>query len=142
MRHQESFRLATWLRVDLPVTAEAVSAARHRLREFDAIDDELRPDLELLVTELVANVVRHSGLDASETLNLQVATLPGYVWAEVSDTGRPLPEIELPIEPPTSPAEAGLGLLLLDRVADRWGTLPGSGAHVWFELEGHRKLSP
>lgn len=117
------------------VTADAPRRVRLKMRSFDAIVDGLRPDFELLLTELVANVVRHSGLGPSATMRIRVAAKPGYVWAEVSDAGRSLGDVE--IVPPaerTELMESGFGLLLLDRIATRWGVTGGTGATIWFEL--------
>jgi two-component sensor histidine kinase len=105
------------------------------VRDFDAVVDGLRPDLELLLTEAVANVVRHSGLGESDSMDIRVAAAPGYAWAEVSDEGKPLPELPVPIEQPNERSGSGFGLLLIDRLSTRWGTVPGHGASVWFELE-------
>jgi hypothetical protein len=124
-----------WLRFELPVTLASTAEARRRVHQFDAIVDGLRQDLELLLTEAVSNVARHSGLGESDSMRVQVAAAPGYAWVEVFDPGNPLPELQLPIEGPQEPGGDGLGLLLIDRVATRWGTVPGSGATVWFELE-------
>src|SRR5207244_9706501 len=96
-------------------------------------------DVELLVTELVTNAVRHSGLEPSDEVTIRLTAAPGYVRGEVSDGGRPLPEIALPVETPGT-GGSGLGLLLVDRIATRWGVDHGApGARVWFELaEGER----
>ena len=116
------------------LTPDAPTAVRSQLRGLQAIDDGLRDDAELLVTELVANAVRHSGLGPSDEVTILVTAGPGYVRGEVSDGGRPLPEIALPVESPGL-GESGLGLLLVDRIATRWGVDHGGpGARVWFEL--------
>ncbi len=117
------------------VTADAPRLVRWRVRSFDAIVDGLRPDFELLLTELVANVVRHSGLGPAASMRIRVAAKPGYVWAEVSDAGRPLGHVDVAASGQRSePVESGFGLLLVDRIATRWGTVGGPGATVWFEL--------
>jgi Histidine kinase-like ATPase domain len=129
----EPRRAVRWLRFDLPVSLKSTTEARHRVRAFDAIADGLRPDLELLLTEAVANVARHSGLSEADTMQIEVAVAPGYAWVEVSNAGRPIPEFRPPIQQPA--LGGGLGLLLIDRLASRWGTVSGPGATVWFELE-------
>jgi hypothetical protein len=118
---------------EAPVAPDAPRQVRWRVRGFDAIVDGLRPDFELLLTELVSNVVRHSGLGPSDSMTIRVAASPGYVWTEVSDPGRRLPPVEVPV-PKGEPVESGFGFMLIDRIATRWGTIEGPGATVWFEL--------
>ena len=94
----------------------------------------MRPDLELLVTELATNVVRHSGLGAEDSMEVSVRVEPRYVWAQVHDSGRgmtrrPATRVDRPIAD-----TGGYGLLLVDRIANRWGTVDGPGTTVWFEL--------
>jgi hypothetical protein len=118
---------------EAPVSPDAPGQVRWRVRGFDAIVDGLRSDFELLLTELVSNVVRHSGLGPSDAMTIRVAAAPGYVWTEVSDPGRRLPQVQFPMTK-GEPVESGFGFLLIDRIATRWGTVDGPGATVWFEL--------
>jgi len=93
----------------------------------------LPPDpAALIVAELAANAALHgrvTGRDFSLTLYAVADTLR----IEVTDTrGDVLPRPALP--PPD--AEAGRGLLLVDALADRWGTAPGPPPRktVWAEV--------
>src|SRR5262249_36828145 len=71
----------------------------------------------------------------SSTMRIRVSAKPGYVGAEVSDAGRPLGDVEITSPGDrTEPVESGFGLLLVDRIATRWGTAGETGATVWFEL--------
>ncbi|WP_405574072.1 ATP-binding protein [Streptomyces phaeochromogenes] len=102
---------------------------RSYLREWEMA--ELTDAVELGVTELLANVVRHVPDRRCEFLLLrQVAG----VRVEVMDGCPRLPSIpaELSLE-----AEGGRGLVLLDAVADKWGVdfMAGGGKTVWFECE-------
>jgi anti-sigma regulatory factor (Ser/Thr protein kinase) len=121
--------------MELPIRAEAIGDARRGVQSFDAVDPDLHADVGLLLTELVANAVKHSGLDDSASLEVTVGAAPGYVWVEVHNPGREIVDLELPIEPPSAGADSGYGLLLVDRLARRWGVLAGGGARVWFELD-------
>lgn len=90
---------------------------------------ELTDAVELGVTELVANVVRHVPDRRCVLLVLRSAA---GVRVEVAD-GCPQPPC-IPAE--LSPeAEDGRGLVLLDAVVDKWGVGPavGGGKTVWFE---------
>ena len=93
----------------------------------------MRPDLELLVTELASNVVRHSGLGAGDTMELRVHIEPRHVRVEMRDGGRGFPSTRLPTGLPR--AFRGHGLQLVEQIATRWGTGDGLGGYVWFELD-------
>ncbi|MFJ3206527.1 ATP-binding protein [Streptomyces flaveolus] len=90
--------------------------------------------VELGVTELLANVVRHVPDRRCTLLLLRRADGSG-VRVEVADGSPRRPRLadEVPDD-----AEGGRGLVLLDAVADKWGVGagPGRGKTVWFECEG------
>lgn len=90
-------------------------------------------DLRLLVSELVANSVEHSGAQPDQLIGLEVFVIAERVRVEVSDPG---PGFDLPCVPTHQPweAEYGRGLLIVDSVADSWGTAHGDRCAVWFEL--------
>jgi anti-sigma regulatory factor (Ser/Thr protein kinase) len=86
---------------------------------------------QLLVTELVANSVRHGEVGPSGQILLEVALRDGVVRITVTDSGpgfeprRPVPERSV---------NGGVGLLLVERLAKRWGVSQG-GRSVWFEVQ-------
>lgn len=84
--------------------------------------------VELLVSELVGNAVRHTG---ARSFGLRMRRRPRWVRVEVRDPSRALPCL-LPVrELDTS----GRGLFLVDRLSDRWGVdLQPRGKTTWFEL--------
>jgi anti-sigma regulatory factor (Ser/Thr protein kinase) len=73
----------------------------------------------LLVDELFANSIRHSGSGApGETVTVAVKTADDVIRVEVTDLSGPgVPEPR----PAGSDAEDGRGLLLVARLAARWG---------------------
>jgi anti-sigma regulatory factor (Ser/Thr protein kinase) len=109
---------------------EAAAHARRAITGLRAdLDPSLRETLRLLVTELVANSVRHADADA---VTLSVVVGPRAVRTEVTDPG-----------PGFDPAQtgsprkdhSGWGLFLVERLAERWGVArAGSATRVWFEL--------
>jgi anti-sigma regulatory factor (Ser/Thr protein kinase) len=79
----------------------------------------------LLVDELFANSIRHSGSRApGETVTVAVKTANDVIRVEVTDLSGPgVPEPR----PAGSDAEDGRGLLLVARLAARWGGVGAAG---------------
>ncbi|MFD5430158.1 ATP-binding protein [Streptomyces sp. NPDC127084] len=91
---------------------------------------ELTDPAELALTELVANVVRHVPGRHCTTLILKQ---PDGLRVEISDN---VPMELRPVHDADPLAESGRGLLLVDAVTDRWGSLEHrEGKVVWFECD-------
>lgn len=122
------------LSVELPGDALAVRAARRVVeRAGRGLDDEARRRLALVVTELVANAVRHSGGRAPFWVGLEISVDGPSVRVEVTDPGG---GFQPPPVPRTAARESGFGLVLVDTLADRWGVEGGESTRVWLELRG------
>jgi anti-sigma regulatory factor (Ser/Thr protein kinase) len=117
---------------DRPLTCDAASArearraVRRELCDWGAA--ELVDDCSLIVTELVANAVRHGG----SGIHFRLGTNGSWVYGEVFDEGAALPRVCRA----DSDSTGGRGLVIVDRLADEWGVaeLPGGGKIVWFLL--------
>jgi anti-sigma regulatory factor (Ser/Thr protein kinase) len=95
-----------------------------------------RPDLDLLLSETVANAVKHG--DAAPTTAILVeGELNGRnLGVEVTNAGMPFAHV--PDLPPDTDI-GGRGLVLVDALAERWGTRHECGSTtVWFELDVDR----
>jgi len=117
----------------LPGGPMAAHLARTRLP--DGLAPSGRAEvLDLLLSELVTNAVRHGGVTAEESVRITLSPMgdrlrvsvtdrgPGFDWQGRED-GRP-------------PDTGGFGLLIVDRMAKRWGIARTPGATtVWFELD-------
>jgi anti-sigma regulatory factor (Ser/Thr protein kinase) len=90
-------------------------------------------DVELLVSELATNSVRHAGCDELAELGLMADVGDGRVHVQICDAGEGFEAQEL-AEPGHEEA-GGYGLVLLHRLADDWGIQRGERFCVWFELE-------
>jgi anti-sigma regulatory factor (Ser/Thr protein kinase) len=90
-------------------------------------------DIVLLVTELVANGVRHGGADAGSELRLRLEGGPSALRVEVEDPGH-RPEAVLP-RATDEAGGGGIGLQLVEQLATRWGVGAGPQTSVWFELD-------
>lgn len=88
-------------------------------------------DVQLLVSELVTNSVRHSGCAAGEGIRLRGWLRETSVRIEVSDGGF---GFEPPADHPVDDRDSGRGLLILDSLADRWGVSRDGETRVWFEI--------
>jgi anti-sigma regulatory factor (Ser/Thr protein kinase) len=88
----------------------------------------LADTVELLVSELVGNAVRHTG---ARTFGLRMHRRRGSIRVEVRDPSRALPCL-LPVRPLDI---SGRGLFLVDHLSARWGVdLGPTGKTTWFEL--------
>ena len=119
------------MRFEFPGGMEAASAARaalaDRLRERMAA--ARLEELRLLVTELVANSVRHA---RGTPIDVTVTIDGDSVRAEVSDGGE---GFEPPAKEDPNPLKTqGWGLFLVRKMAERWGADAATGT-VWFELD-------
>ena len=90
-------------------------------------------DAVLLVSELFANSLQHSGSGVpGETVTITVTARAGAVRVEVADRSGPgVPEVR----PASADAEDGRGLGLVAGLAARWGwRRRGARMVTWFEL--------
>ena len=108
---------------------------RHAVREglSGELDERQLEDVELLVSELATNSVRHAGCDEAGEILMQAAVDERCVRVELCDHGGGF-EDHTPQAPPTGRA-GGYGLVLLDRLSNRWGTERNGSFCVWFEVE-------
>lgn len=118
----------------LEAGAEAASRARRALADLDApLPAPVRQDLELLVSEVVTNAVRHGGGADGHPIDMSVRVDERRVRVEVADQG---PGFEPDPLPPTMYQESGWGLFLVGQLSDRWGVdRTERGASVWFEID-------
>jgi anti-sigma regulatory factor (Ser/Thr protein kinase) len=109
---------------------EAPARARRALSRLRAdVDAPTLDTLRLLVSEIVANSIRHA---RSDGVSLTVLVRPGTVLTEISDDGD---GFEPHADRGPRADHTGWGLFLVERLADRWGVVrDGAGTRVWFEL--------
>jgi len=94
----------------------------------DDADGHLAEDLQLVTSELVTNAIRHSSL-----VGLRLSRRDGCVVLEVDDDGGGPPVLA---DDMSTTAVSGRGLLIVERVSDRWGwrRMADGGKRVWCEL--------
>ena len=118
------------LDVDIPRDAKAPWHARRAVEQLgDSIDEDVRPDVMLLVSELVTHSVKYGDVRRAEA-------------ADRGARGRGSCASRSSTRAPGSPRRArpamnepgGWGLHLVEALTDRWGIYEGS-THVWFEID-------
>ena len=119
--------------LELPAEPHSAKVARDAIAGLDGHLGSVFGDVVLLISELVTNSVRHAGLDATQPLQLSVATEGDSVRIAVRDPG---PGFRPP-KAPTDPAHVGgWGLVLVAQLTERWGVEhDGRGNVVWCELK-------
>lgn len=120
---------------DVPGGPHAASRARRLVREelSGRIPEAVIPDVELLITELVANGVRHDGArQPDEALHLRLESRRPALHVEVIN---PDHEGAVARRAPDMGGGGGLGLHIVERLASRWGVRHDPRTAVWFELD-------
>jgi anti-sigma regulatory factor (Ser/Thr protein kinase) len=115
---------------------ESAQEVRTVLRGWLAphVDEREIDDAELIATELVANSVRHAGLEPYDVVQVRVAAHDEVLHLEVEDDGNGgRPQRRVP-----DGANGGLGLNLVHMLAIDWGVEHNGHTKVWAELPAHR----
>ncbi|MEU6428210.1 ATP-binding protein [Microbispora sp. NPDC046973] len=126
---------ACWVLPAVPSsTGRARRLVRAALRDWaGSAEDEVTEVAELLVSELVANVLRHGRGEPVLTLLLRDGVLRCEVEDEDEDEAR-VPLRARDRSPDDD--EGGRGLLIVESLSRSWGVRPTSrGKAVWFELD-------
>ena len=126
--------MAEVIELPLAVSPTSAKAARTALAALP-LHQEARDTAELLATELVTNAVRHADLPEDAEIKVQVSVVDDSLRIAVCDPGRRFPGIRIAGTPGEPQAAGGLGLILVERLAARWGLERGSGTRVWCELD-------
>lgn len=114
----------------------AAGAARRFLREALAtwgIEGDVVDTAQLCLSELVTNVVMH----ARTTSELTLALSDEVLTVVLRDLGRPSGLGSITVSEDDDPLRVcGRGLMLVDAMADRWGSeQDATGTTAWFALE-------
>lgn len=116
-------------RTSFPPASERVATARKQVEAMLSghIGSDAVEVAKLLVSELATNSVLYAGTPFTLSASLD----EGVVRVGVEDGDPHLPELR----EPSPHEESGRGMLLVDRLAARWGAEPThDGKLVWFEL--------
>lgn len=111
----------------------SVSEARRFAADVaeEYLDDCQQRNLELVVSEIVSNAVRHG--ENSDEIKLAVTPKDGYVCVQVTDSG---PGLVPKPGAMGSDDDGGFGLFIVEQLTRRWGvTREDEQTRVWFELD-------
>jgi anti-sigma regulatory factor (Ser/Thr protein kinase) len=124
------------LSMTVPASAEAGTALRLAMRSMEVyLGPNKAEEVELLVTELATNGVKHGTGGDTNSITLDAVFDDDGLHVAVSDRGQGF--TPAPREPDrTEPG--GWGLMLVEGIADSWGVEQGP-TKVWFELAGHHE---
>ena len=120
------------LRLSIAGGPHAPERARAWLQSAAAwLPEELERNLLLLTCELVNNSVLHGQAGEEDLIEIELRSTPTGVRAQVSDPGPGFAPSgrEREIDEP-----GGWGLVLVERMAKRWGVERDERTCVWFEL--------
>jgi anti-sigma regulatory factor (Ser/Thr protein kinase) len=117
----------------------APGLARAVLGEFDDDLDGRGGDARLVVSELVTNSVRQSEAAGQQPIELSIQLDDASLCVEVCDPGQRRERGAA--NPPETPATfVGLGLAVVNRLADAWGVHRDGRTCLWARFD-HQRLS-
>jgi len=112
------------LDIELSADEMAPRLSRARLSEIEEFLGLRSPDVKLVVSELVTNAVRHAA--STRKVRVRVKANDERIRLEVEDDG--------PGFPPATSRGDGMGLKIIERLADDWGVEVDGKCTVWVEL--------
>jgi two-component sensor histidine kinase len=122
--------------VCLPSDSRAARAARRSLQLLEGyLPDETIDDVNLLVSELVSNSVKHASLKDDQEIQVDANPTDHGIRVEVTNPGG----AQLANRLPDKAEESGWGLLLVTKIATRWGIATNGRTLIWFEIDLGKK---
>lgn len=132
IRVLESGRQQLMLRADLKFLSEIRMAVR-AVCEPHTTNARAVAELELAVTELASNVIRHAYRGhADGWLDLDMLIVDGVFEFSLQHQGASFDSLSVEVPEITEPQEHGMGLFLIDQCVDNicYGTAPNGACHI------------
>jgi signal transduction histidine kinase len=121
-------------RLSVPAEPLSLGIVRRAVQGLEeSCGEEVTSRLAVIYSELVTNAIRHSGIRATDRLEVTIEVTPEGIHGAVVDAGRGFDPGNLPEKPPE---QGGFGLRIVEGMARRWGVnRNGDGrTEVWFDL--------
>ncbi len=119
---------------DLPATAAAAGLARRELASTPGVAGDIAYKALLMTSELIAVYVADIVPDPAARLRLSIRVTPDRVRIEVGGRA-PGVSLDALLHSRETPSLGGMGLQIVERMADDWGLENSDGTRLWFELE-------
>ena len=120
----------------LPAVPSSLAQARRMVSDVPDAPSDVVENAQVVLTELLANEIKHGRHDRDDPLICSVRRRPRALRIEVRHSGSSFAMPLTPVDPPLERREAGYGLALITRLADRWGVEEARGARqVWAEID-------
>jgi hypothetical protein len=119
--------------VELPLTAAAAGVARRELAATPGISGELGYKVLLLASELIAVFVADVEPRPDRVLRLSIRVGVEQVRIEVAGDAPEVSPDALLLSRET-PSLGGMGLQIVERMADAWGVDGERADQIWFEI--------
>jgi anti-sigma regulatory factor (Ser/Thr protein kinase) len=117
--------------MDVPCDTDSPSTVRDSVAQLEGLG-WLLGDARLVASELVTNAVLHSGGTHEDLLEVRVSRNENGIVISVRDPGRSGGDATS--WPDHLKTTGGLGLIVVEALASRWGTEREDGYTVWAEL--------
>jgi anti-sigma regulatory factor (Ser/Thr protein kinase) len=118
------------------VSAPAEARREMRARLGQTISARDVDDVELLLSEVVTNAVRHGTGRAMDPLAIRADIIDRSVTLEVEDSGGGSARVTPQPEPERDGDPHGFGLFLVDELSASWGVERCErGSYVWFQMD-------
>jgi anti-sigma regulatory factor (Ser/Thr protein kinase) len=119
------------LSLRVPCDESAPAAARGALSELRLLGWVIG-DLIMIASELVTNAILYSGCDEHDEIELSLDQADRQLLLSVLDPGRSGKTARLALD--EDRASGGLGLVVVDHLASRWGADRSDRYRVWAEI--------
>ena len=119
--------------IELPATAAAAGMARRELASTPGIAGELGYKALLMASEIIAVYVQDIEPGGGTMVRLSIFVSTARVRIEVGG-GTPVAPPDVLLNSRETPSLGGMGLRIVDRMADAWGVREADGSAIWFEL--------
>lgn len=117
--------------LELPAEPSSPQIAREAIARLGALSPDLLDRARLITSELVTNGVRHGNAKPGAQIRLSAELHPDFLRIEVTSpaaSSRPTMQARGELR------SSGYGLIIVDALADRWGSSVDGAVRVWCEL--------